>query len=251
MSWLFSQALAVECSLGTSLDGEPYAQLNATPTPHRFWRNDRTMEFSDLSRFGLTSRVLTEDHGEALLTSYLAGFPVKTSAPQVRVRASTESAAGSGVKWHGSFAKYDRDSSSWKTAQCSLLGDSDEFSETWPRWGLMLDGECWEDTTSEPPTVENESGFLPTPRASVGTHGICWARAKTGEHRSQLEDFLGWLSLNHGGQVVSGRTVNSDFQDWLMAWPTQWTDLRPLETDKFQSWLRQHSPSCLAETEAA
>jgi hypothetical protein len=251
MSWLFSQALAVECSQGICSDGEPYAQLNVTPTPHKFWRNDRTMEFSDLSRFGLTSRLLTEGHGEALLTSYLAGFHVKTSAPQAKALASTESEADSGEKWRGSFAKFDLVTSGWKTAQCSLLGDLEEFSETWPRWGLMRDGECWEDTMSEPPTVENESGFLPTPRASVGTHGICWARAKTGEHRSQLEDFLGWLSLNHGGQVVSGRTVNSDFQDWLMAWPTQWTDLQPLETGRFQSWLRQHSPFFQETKEAA
>jgi hypothetical protein len=251
MSWLFSRALAVECSRGICSDGEPYAQLNVTPTPHKFWRNDRMMEFSDLSRFGLTSRLLTDAHGEGLLMSYLAGFPVKTSARQVKAQASTESEAVSGDQWRGSFAKFDPDSSSWKTAQCSLLGDSDEFSETWPRWGLMRDGECCEDTMSEPPTVANESGFLPTPRASVGTHGICWARAKTGEHRSQLEDFLGWLSLNHGGQVVSGRTVNSDFQDWLMAWPTQWTDLQPLGMGKFQSWLQQHSLFSQAQSEAA
>jgi hypothetical protein len=152
-----------------------------------------------------------------------------------------------------SFAMFDRDSCSWRTSQASLFLDtSEQSSVTWPRWGLMRDGECWEVTTLEPPSVENESGYLPTPRASVGTHGICWKRAKSGDHRSQIEDYLAWLSLNHGGQVVSGRTVNADFQDWLMVWPPAWTDLKPLGMDKFQAWLRQHSPySQMNDKEAA
>ncbi len=54
MSWLFSQALAEEYSADTSLAGEQFAQLNVMPTPHKFSRNDKTMEFSSLSRFGLT-----------------------------------------------------------------------------------------------------------------------------------------------------------------------------------------------------
>ena len=52
-----------------------------------------------------------------------------------------------GEKWRGSFVKYDPDSSLWRTHQCSLLGDLDEFLETWPQWGLMRDGECWEQQT--------------------------------------------------------------------------------------------------------
>ena len=240
MSWLFSQALVEEYSAGTSLAGEPSAQLNVTPTQHKFWRNDKTMDASDLSRFGLTLRLLTAARGAELLMSYLADFPARTSVQLEQEQELKGNEAGSGPTWHASFATYDRASSLWRTRQCSLLGDLAEFLETWPSWGLMRDGECLEVPPLELPTVESESGLLPTPRASVGKHGICWKRAKTGNHRSQIEDFLGWLSLQHGGQVVSGRTVNPDFQDWLMVWPTQWTALKPLETDKFQRWQQQH-----------
>jgi len=52
-------------------------------------------------------------------------------------------------KWRGSFVKFDPDTHLWKTHQCSLLGGLDEFSETWPQWGLMRDGECWEQQTLE------------------------------------------------------------------------------------------------------
>ena len=74
-----------------------------------------------------------------------------------------ESSQECGEKWRGSFTKYSPDSCSWKTHQCSLLGDLDEFSETWPRWGLMRDGECWEQQTLVQNIKGIESGLSPTP----------------------------------------------------------------------------------------
>ncbi len=46
--------LVEEYSEGNYSDGEQFAQLSVMPTPHKFWRNDKTMEFSNLSRFGMT-----------------------------------------------------------------------------------------------------------------------------------------------------------------------------------------------------
>lgn len=40
-------------------------------------------------------------------------------------------------------------------------------------------------------------------------------------------------------QVTSGR-LNPTWVEWLMGWPMGWTDLKPLETAKFQQWLRWH-----------
>ena len=164
MSWLFSQALAEEYSRATSWDGEPSAQLNVAPTARPFWRNDKPMDVSRLSRFGLTSRRLTAGHGAALLMWFRAGFPVRTSASPAPVPGSTGSTADCGFKWHESFVKYDPVTHSWKTRQLSLLGDSTGYSQTWPRWGVMRDGECWPLPTSALPTFERESGLLlPTP----------------------------------------------------------------------------------------
>lgn len=243
MSWSFSPALVAAFSEATSLDTGRSAPSSSTPTPDQFYWPDKPTEHSRLSRYGMTCEPLTVDRGADLLTWYREVSLAKTSAQQEPATASTGNAVGSGRKWLGLLARFDHDSRAWRTPQCSLLGDSDEFSETWPRWGSMRTGECWERETAVLPTVANESGFLPTPRASVGTHGICWKRAKDGNHRSQIEDYLGWLSLEHGGQVTSGRTVNAEFQDWLMEWPSQWTDLKPLATGKFQQWLQQHGKS--------
>jgi hypothetical protein len=165
MSWLFSQALVEAFSEASSLDGELSAQLNVMPTAHPFWRNDKMMDSSRLSRFGLTLRLLTADRGEALLTSYRAAFLAKTSASQDQETDSAAPAADSGERWRGSFARFDRTTSSWRTPQCSFLEDSDEFLETWPRWGAMRNGECYLRPTLGPTTCERGSGFLPTPVA--------------------------------------------------------------------------------------
>jgi DNA (cytosine-5)-methyltransferase 1 len=117
--------------------------------------------FSRLSQFGMTYRPLTESLGEELLMSYLAGFHAKTSVPLEKAQALTESDRECGEKWRASFVKFDPAMSLWKTHQCSLLGDLDEFSETWPQWGLMRNGECWEQQTLEQTTRGTGFGLSP------------------------------------------------------------------------------------------
>jgi hypothetical protein len=166
MSWLFSQALVEEYLADTSLDGEPSVPLSGNLTQQAYCAPDKMTVFSRLSRFGMTYKPLTETRGEELLTLYRAAFPAKTSAQLEKEQELTESAAGCGEKWRASFTKYNPDSRSWKTHQCSLLGDLEPFLETWPQWGLMRDGECWEQQTLAPITSGTASGLLPTPLAS-------------------------------------------------------------------------------------
>ena len=47
------------------------------------------------------------------------------------------------------------------------------------------------------------------------------------------------LSFNVESQG-NGR-LNPTWVEWLMGWPLEWTDLKPLETDKCQEWQQQHS----------
>lgn len=163
MSWHCSRALVEAFSAANCSDGQPSAQLNTTPTPDQFYWPDKTTEHSRLSRFGMTCVPLTASHGEELLTWFLADSRAKTSVQQVRAPASKVSEADCGAKWQGSFAKYSRDSSSWKTAQCSLLADSDAFSETWPRWGSMRNGVSYLRQIPAHHICANESGLWATP----------------------------------------------------------------------------------------
>ena len=149
MSWLFSQALVEEFSQANSLDGEQFVPSSGSSTQQAYCAPDKMTDFSRLSRFGMMYKPLTDNLGAAVLTWYLGDSPAKTSAPQEKGLASTESEAGCGEKWHASFTKYDPGMRLWKTHQCSLLGDLELYSETWPQWGLMRGGECWEQQTLE------------------------------------------------------------------------------------------------------
>lgn len=254
MSWLFSKALmaayesshssperAAASSEENSWDGEPFAQLNVMPTQHKFWRNDKTMEFSNLSRFGLTCAVLTESCGEELLTWFRAGFLARTLALPERASASQAHARECGLKWRASLAKYDPASHSWKTAQLSLLADSELSSLTWPRSGMTAGGECWELSMLEPIISETGSGLsLPTPSASH-----CETRpAKTWNQKSQSGRSLGCMAATgmwptptcpNGGRSVAhvtdwrsertaysakGKKVQIDLAAAVRRWPT-------------------------------
>jgi hypothetical protein len=173
MSWLFSRALVAEYSAATCLDGAPSAPLSVMPTPHKFWRNDKTMEPSKLSQFGLTCAVLTESHGAALLTSYLAAFHAKTyQLPEV-ASASMAPAPDFGEKWRESLVRYDLVSSTWKTHQCLWVEDLHWSSVILPKWGTTRAGFVYQHPIAERPTNETASGLLPTPTVANSRQADC------------------------------------------------------------------------------
>lgn len=338
MSWLFSQVLAEEYSAGICSDGEPFAQLNVMPTEHKFWRNDKMMEHSKLSQFGLTLKLLTEQDGEALLMSYLADFRARISVSQEKGKESKALDRACGLSSLASFAKFSLDSSTWKTPQLSLLEDSEEFLETWPKSGLMQNGECWEQATLAPLMKEKESGLwqtpvaddaanrtkgkfnsrgepklsaqvlmptpttqdnvqirgegsaagkdkrgttlggyvvkFPTPTATEYGSNKGGSAGRSGKERLSLtsmarknkwptptaRDYKGGPTLQKAMErkenssrgvslpeelVRNGQPgrLNPEWVEWLMGWPIGWTELKPLETGRFQEWLRQHLPS--------
>jgi hypothetical protein len=161
MSWLYSQAL-VEEYLGENFsDGEQSAPLSGSHTQQAYCAPDKMTGFSRLSRFGMTFKPLTDIPGEELSMSLVVAFHVRTLVQPEKAQALMENDQECGEKWHASFVKYDPSSSLWKTHQCSLLGDLDEFSETWPQWGLMRNGECWEQKMLEQTTRGTGFGLLP------------------------------------------------------------------------------------------
>jgi hypothetical protein len=272
MSWHCSRALVEEFLGVTYLDGEPSALSSTTPTPEAFYWPDKTTEHSRLSRFGMTSEPLTAGNGEELLTWFREVSLAKTSAQLDEATDSTVNEVGCGRKWLGLLARFDRDSLSWRTPQCSLLGDSDEFSETWPRWGSMRNGECWERQTAELRTNEIESGLWPTPNCigyrsdgellllsrKLDSHAEYLAMT-TRACNSKRERFWPTPTVcgnynRKGASASSGDglhtavqksgslgQLNPDWVEWLMGWPIGLTDLKPLETARFQEWQQQHS----------
>jgi len=172
MSWLNSQALEEEYLGDISLDGEQSVQTSGNLTQQAYLSQDKMKKFSRLSRFGMTFKPLTEDLGEELLKSYLGAFPVKTYQPLEKETDLMVNDQECGERWHGLLARYNPNTHSWKTVQCSLLEDLEQSLEIWPRWGLMQNGVCWEQTPLVLPINETVYGFsLPTPVASDATSG--------------------------------------------------------------------------------
>lgn len=279
MSWHFSRALVAEYSAANCSGGGQCAPLNGTPTPAAYYWPDKTTGHSRLSRFGMTSEPLTETLGEELLMLFREASRARTSAQPEAGLDLTESAVDSGEKWPESFAKYDHATRLWRTRQFSLLGGLTEYSETWPKWGSMRNGECLERPMSERPTCESESGLWPTPTCGGGGQTLPEGTTPTGktpEGRKQtvcLERYVqqverkvwptptvamakgssgGALTRKTGksrendrldyaveGDAKNGR-LNPTWVEWVMGWPLGWTELQPLETGKFHEWWRQH-----------
>lgn len=362
MSWHYLQEQEEASWEVDSLDGAPSALLNLIPTLAESSSPDSVTDALTGSRYGTTSQPLTGDNGEETSTSLAADSLVKTSRPLEKAQASKEPDRGFGWKWPGSFAKLDPVTSSWKIRQCSLFGDLEPFSGTWPRWGTMRNGECSERTMPEHLTkgiAFGSSGRWPTPkhheeRAECYTfetsyrHWVegrqvalsqvirdqrmwptptktLWSPTK-GElyaqpngmirlmredgqssriglekavtvswptprcqmtrpvkvrtdvekgHKSNLEEVVAvqavidqqedagiWPTPTAFDAIMVGKThptrtgtattlaqnmdggkLNPPWVAWLMGWPIDWTALKPLETGKFQSWLRSFGAS--------
>jgi hypothetical protein len=179
------------------------------------------------------------------------GFPCQDISAAGKGRALRVSDPACGKKWHGSLAKYDRDTCSWRTAQYSLHGDLELFSGTWPRWGTMRNGGCSERTQPEVSTNANVSGLLPTVPATlmVITGAMATAEAKInneGRRKSGVKTgstFWWDVTVHHllaGGPNTRNLRPDPVMGESLMGWPLQWTDIKPSGTDKFQRWCALH-----------
>ena len=189
------------------------------------------------------------------LTSSAGGSPVRTSATPGSGKASTAPAADSGLRCADWFAKYDRDTSSWKTSTPCSAGGWDEYSETWPCAGMMRNGTV----CRRPPLVHHISakGFssLPTPTVSAATQGVNQPDGKRGQTLLGAARGQKWAywptplardSRTHKGNVpppghqgglnlgqAIGGTLNPTWVEWLMGFPIGWTDSEAWEMPLF------------------
>lgn len=131
---------------------------------------------------------------------------------------STGSGLGFGPNSPGSFAHFDLNLSSWKTAQRSLFEDLAEFLVTWPHSGLMRNGLCYPHADWVPHTCEDACSLWPTMRR-FDSYGIAKRTAglpgTTGGGCSNLSERIGGLP-------------SPMWAEWLMGFPENWTSLELL-----------------------
>lgn len=229
MSWHFSQALVEAFSEANSLDGLPFAQWKLMSIAQDDLCSDKMKGICHRSPFGMMFVPLTDTNGKAVLTWCLEAFRVKTLVQPAQELDSRESDPDCGWKWQESLMKYDRVSCSWKTRQCSLLGGLAEYSETWPKSGLMLDGEVLPQEMKVPP-LKGSDYLLPAPTKSMGKRGWGFSKSSKPRYRKEVQD----------NALAFGYKPHPTILEWSMGWPITWSLSEPLETDRFQQWLKQH-----------
>ena len=240
MSWHYLRELGGESLEDICSGGEQCVQLKSKITHAVFYCNGKLMDSYLDSLSGTMLEPLTENLGKEKSMLSAVDSHARTSVLRGGGGDLMVKDQDYGAKWQGSFAKYDPNTHSLKTHQCLLFEDSTESCVTLPRWGLMQDGECWEQMTLVQTMKEKESGLLqkyPTPSASDGTRGTMpnWVPIRPSGHPAQYP-------LNQALRDLTGiiGKPNPIFVEWLMGWPMQWTDLKPLEMDKFHLWQQQH-----------
>ena len=238
MSWHYLQGQAEVSSEAISWDGEQFAPSKLKTTLGAYYCRDKETESCHDSRYGMMLQRSMETPGEGELMWYQGDSPVRTYRQPEMEQGLMENDPDCGLRWPASLAKYNPGTYSWRTAQCLLFGGLEEFSGTWPRWGMMQDGECWGVTMLGYPPDGRECGFWPAAmasncKASMSQEAILNTLKSGGQlHVSHVQTLQG-VPLSH---------VPLGYQ-WVMGWPTHWTRLEPLEMDKFLSWCSSHGKS--------
>lgn len=265
-----AESSAARCS-----DGAPSAPSKLSDTRAMSSCNGSETESLTTSPSGMTLEHSTVDRGVERSMSSVEVSHVKTSVlPEKDLVLSEENGVDYGESMPGSFARYDRATASWKTAQCLLLGGLESFSGTWPRSGMMRRGRCYplaiaahrmngrgcgSSQKIPTPTVHgnyNRKGLSKNSGDGLATYVKKFptpcrtdykGAGKTGTFRDRL-DYAAERGRTKSNvyptpQIGAGNggKLNPDWVEWLMGWPIGWTASKPLEMDRSQSWRQGRS----------
>ena len=112
------------------------------------------------------SQILQKQPDSDMWTSLVEDFRVKTSALPENVKVLRESARGCGVRCTELYGKLDLNTSSLKIRQLSLFPVSSKSYATFPKSGIMRNGNVYQTTLLDTHTKEKDFILLPTPTKS-------------------------------------------------------------------------------------
>lgn len=237
-------------------------------------------QFTEISENSRQKNLKPMEYPRSILS--VEDFPAKTLAQQVKELVSlivkgTLPAPVFGESMPGLFASLNQDGLWLKTWQgyCQSLlpgfveEDSELYSETWPKWGIVLDGHAMELPMLERHTNESECSLWPT--ASVcGNYNRKGASATSGDgldtavkkmHSVNLSQAVNWptpraregnsgsygcasIERNADRNYLDGVVIkkeekpgnlNADWVELLMGLPIGWTDINVAKED-IESW---------------
>jgi hypothetical protein len=232
MSYTFLQEQGEESSAECFSDIPAYVLSRLNLTQEKSYCSDSGTESCPSSQFGTTSELLTEHRGEDAFTWCAVDFLAQTFLPLGPIAESMESnadlmgkALACGLKWKESLRKYNLDLCSLKTPRIYVLADCSESFKDLAAWGITQSGVCLDVANSARIITESACSSLPTPTSH---------NSKEGAYPAEFTRNTPTLAAQIGGKI------NPDWNEWRMGWPIKWTDLKPLETARFQAWRLSH-----------
>ena len=148
---------------------EYWVTSSGTPTLRQCsWRGWKTRAWSRHLFGAVTSKKWTHAGCAVALTSSAEASPARTSPLPDEAKASAASDQDFGQRSSVWLMRYDRDTSSWRTSQRSLLEDYQPSLPTLPRSGSMRSGYVYEHPTWAPHIDASGGSAWPTPNAHDG-----------------------------------------------------------------------------------
>ena len=176
----------------------PSATSSESPTASLYYRHTSQADVSTTPLYGTTSKPLTDVPGEEQ-TSLLLGSPANHTVRPAREPALVTTEI-SGPIHSGSLARWSPDTSCWRTFQASMWGMLDgqltgePWSDNFPNWGTMRNGELIPLPTPEPHTTDAGGGswHIPTPTAADHFKGDLTSsqHSEDSMHSVTLPDFV-------------------------------------------------------------
>lgn len=123
------------------------------------------LEHSEITIQNVKQHSVNSEEYQTIL-SYAEVSRVKTFRVLEKAKEYAEKEAVCGRNMLVSFARFDHDTCSWRIPHSLFQGDLATYSQTWPRWGMMVHGECYR----LPPWVTD---------TSVNAFGDCLCEDKT------------------------------------------------------------------------
>jgi hypothetical protein len=212
----------------SSAGSKPSATSSPTPTPRPFSCPECEMSLSMRRRYGAILKHLTGGPGPDLFQWLAAVSRAKTCpTPESAPASKTGPAPASGPNSTESFAKLNHDGS-WSrmcqgSSQLMMGGGLEEFSETWPRRGMMRNGTSYRLPMSARRTSESASGLWRTPTAE-DCQNRAFARNSRGEPKLSAQVKM-WPSPrgtdgSKGGPNQRGSKGDLMLPSAVHLWPT-------------------------------
>lgn len=176
-----------------------------------------TVLFHELQSGTMCERCLGEwSQGQLILST--AGSPARTSALQDVERAWKESEVFWFSRCSDLLTKFSQPLFSWRMSQRSALQARIWLRKNWPAGGMTVDGKLYQLKKSELRTFVKDGSYLPTPTAnSYGTNKGGGA-GRVGMERPSLQT----MAKDRGG------VLDPIFVEWVMGYPSGWTELKGL-----------------------